>query len=136
MTGQDLLDELRREQLLPFSTVFVMVTGEATYAKVTEAAESALDTSFANEIVSLRWSDYASLLAAALLAAEAEEVAKDVGAAIRRDLTGEKETLAEFDKAMKKWEKRSPQERAEWLLKVGVEHVPVSTVIGALMSAL
>lgn len=43
MSGQDLLDELRREQLLPFSTVFVMVTGEASYARVTEAAESALD---------------------------------------------------------------------------------------------
>ena len=43
MSGQELLDELRREQLLPFSTVFVMVTGEASYAKVTEAAESALD---------------------------------------------------------------------------------------------
>jgi len=43
MSGQDLLDELRREQLLPFSTVFIMVTGEATYARVTEAAESALD---------------------------------------------------------------------------------------------
>ncbi len=43
MSGQDLLDELRREQLLPFSTVFVMVTGEASYAKVAEAAESALD---------------------------------------------------------------------------------------------
>jgi CheY-like chemotaxis protein len=43
MTGQDLLDDLRRNQLLPFSTVFIMVTGEATYAKVAEAAESALD---------------------------------------------------------------------------------------------
>jgi hypothetical protein len=95
-----------------------------------------LDTSFATEIVSLRWSDYASLLASVLPAAEAEEVAKDVGAAIRRDLAGEQETLAEFDKAMKKWEKRSPQERAERLLKLGVEHVPVSTVISALMSAL
>lgn len=42
-SGQDLLDELRRNQLLPFSTVFIMVTGEATYAKVAEAAESALD---------------------------------------------------------------------------------------------
>ena len=42
-TGQDLLDDLRRNQLLPFSTVFVMVTGEASYAKVAEAAESALD---------------------------------------------------------------------------------------------
>ena len=42
-TGQDLLDELRRERLLPWSTVFIMVTGEATYARVAEAAESALD---------------------------------------------------------------------------------------------
>jgi hypothetical protein len=44
-------------------------------------------------------------------AAEAEEVATDVGAAIRRDLAGEAAALAEFDKAMKKWEKRTPQER-------------------------
>lgn len=44
MGGQDLLDDLRRSQLLPFSTVFVMVTGEASYAKVAEAAESALDS--------------------------------------------------------------------------------------------
>jgi len=44
MSGQDLLDELRRENLLPYSTVFIMVTGEATYAKVVEAAEAALDS--------------------------------------------------------------------------------------------
>lgn len=43
MSGQDLLDELRRAQLLPYHTVFVMVTGEASYAKVAEAAEAALD---------------------------------------------------------------------------------------------
>lgn len=43
VTGQDLLDDLRRNQLLPLSTVFIMVTTEATYAKVAEAAESALD---------------------------------------------------------------------------------------------
>jgi cytochrome c-type biogenesis protein CcmH/NrfG len=43
VSGQDLLDDLRRNQLLPFSTVFIMITGEATYAKVAEAAESALD---------------------------------------------------------------------------------------------
>lgn len=42
-TGQDLLDDLRRNQLLPFFTVFVMVTAEASYNKVAEAAESALD---------------------------------------------------------------------------------------------
>ncbi len=44
MGGQDLLDDLRRAQLLPFATVFVMVTGEASYGKVAEAAESALDS--------------------------------------------------------------------------------------------
>lgn len=43
-SGHELLEELRREQMLPFSTVFVMVTSEATYAKVAEAAESALDS--------------------------------------------------------------------------------------------
>ncbi|MFG6448397.1 response regulator [Roseateles sp. BYS180W] len=43
ISGQDLLDELRREQLLPHKTVFLMITGQATYATVTEAAESALD---------------------------------------------------------------------------------------------
>lgn len=42
-TGQTLLDDLRRAQLLPFSTVFFMVTTEASYAAVAEAAESALD---------------------------------------------------------------------------------------------
>ena len=42
-TGQELLDDLRRNHLLPFFTVFVMITSEATYAKVAEAAESALD---------------------------------------------------------------------------------------------
>lgn len=42
-SGQDLLDELRREQLLPMSTVVIMLTAEATYAKVMEAGEASLD---------------------------------------------------------------------------------------------
>ncbi len=42
-TGQDLLDDLRRDALLPFATVFIMVTAEASYSKVEQAAESALD---------------------------------------------------------------------------------------------
>jgi len=42
-TGQDLLDELRRERQLPHSTVFLMVTSQASYHQVVEAAESALD---------------------------------------------------------------------------------------------
>ena len=43
MSGQDLLDELRRENLLPYSTVFILVTSEATYAQVLEAAEATVD---------------------------------------------------------------------------------------------
>lgn len=43
-SGQQLLEELRREQMLPHSTVFVMLTSEATYASVAEAAEAALDS--------------------------------------------------------------------------------------------
>jgi len=43
-SGQELLEELRREQMLPYSTVFIMVTGDATYQKVAEAAEAALDS--------------------------------------------------------------------------------------------
>jgi CheY-like chemotaxis protein/Tfp pilus assembly protein PilF len=42
-TGPDLLDELRRNNRLPYSTICIMVTSEASQAKVAEAAESALD---------------------------------------------------------------------------------------------
>jgi CheY-like chemotaxis protein len=34
-SGQDLLEELRREQLLPYESVFVMRTSEATYQRWT-----------------------------------------------------------------------------------------------------
>lgn len=43
MSGQDLLDELRREQLLPYSTAFILITAEASYAQVMEAAEATVD---------------------------------------------------------------------------------------------
>lgn len=42
-SGQDLLDELRREKQLPHSTIFLMVTTKATYSQVMEAAEASLD---------------------------------------------------------------------------------------------
>lgn len=42
-SGQDLLDELRRERLLPYSTVFMMVSDRPPYHQVVEAAEAALD---------------------------------------------------------------------------------------------
>lgn len=42
-SGAEMLDELRRDGLLPLATVVVMVTGEAHYATVADAAESAVD---------------------------------------------------------------------------------------------
>jgi len=42
-SGVSLLEELRRENLMPYSTVFVLIASEATYNQVAEAAESALD---------------------------------------------------------------------------------------------
>lgn len=57
MSGQDLLDDLRRNQLLPFYTVFIMITAEASYAKVAEAAESALDAYLLKPHTGARLSD-------------------------------------------------------------------------------
>ena len=39
-TGIDLVDELRSQQMLPMSTVVFMLTGEASFARVAEAAET------------------------------------------------------------------------------------------------
>ncbi|MDT7929247.1 tetratricopeptide repeat protein [Tepidimonas sp.] len=43
-SGQELLDDLRRSGLLPYGTVFILITDEATYLKVVEAAESSVDS--------------------------------------------------------------------------------------------
>ncbi len=42
-SGQDLLDEIRVTRMVPFETVFLMVTGEATYERVAEVVENAPD---------------------------------------------------------------------------------------------
>jgi CheY-like chemotaxis protein len=42
-TGQDFLEEIRENSLLPLSSVFVMVTGEASYKCVVETVETAPD---------------------------------------------------------------------------------------------
>jgi tetratricopeptide (TPR) repeat protein len=39
----DMVDDLRAKQLLPLSTMVFLITGEASYSKVAEAAESGLD---------------------------------------------------------------------------------------------
>lgn len=43
MTGLDVVDDLRQASLLPLSTAVVMISSEAAYVKVAEAAEAALD---------------------------------------------------------------------------------------------
>jgi AmiR/NasT family two-component response regulator len=41
--GQQLIDELRQAQQLPLSTIVILISGDAGYAEVAEAAEAALD---------------------------------------------------------------------------------------------
>ncbi len=43
MNGLELMDDLRQAGLLPLSSVVVMISGEAGYSRVAEAAEAALD---------------------------------------------------------------------------------------------
>jgi CheY-like chemotaxis protein len=42
-TGNDLLEDLRQTGLLPLTTLFIIVSAQATHDSVTEAAESSLD---------------------------------------------------------------------------------------------
>jgi DNA-binding response OmpR family regulator len=42
-TGQDLLEEIREQRLLPLSSIFFMVTGEASYERVVAVVETAPD---------------------------------------------------------------------------------------------
>jgi hypothetical protein len=43
-SGQEFLEDVRRERLAPLATAFIMATAESAFAKVAEAAEAALDS--------------------------------------------------------------------------------------------
>ncbi|MEO6276619.1 response regulator [Roseateles sp.] len=98
-SGQDLLDELRREGLLPYSTVFVMVTSEATYAKVAEAAEAALDAYLIKPYTS------ANLAERLASARQRKRVLKDIFEAIENQdfETAANLCLARFEAKEKYW---------------------------------
>lgn len=117
ITGQDLLDDLRRNQLLPFYTVFVMVTSESSYSKVAEAAESALDAYL------LKPHTAAGLVERITQARDRKAVLKDIFTAI----DGERfEEAAELCKAH--FQQRKPhwlyaaRIGAELMLRVGLLH--------------
>ena len=57
VTGQELLDDLRRGGMLPLATIFIMVTPEASYSKVSEAAESMLDSYLLKPFTAARLQD-------------------------------------------------------------------------------
>jgi len=98
-SGQDLLDELRREGLLPHSTVFVMVTSEATYAKVAEAAEAALDAYLIKPYTS------ANLAERLASARERKRVLKDIFEAVENQdfETAANLCMARFEAKDKYW---------------------------------
>lgn len=114
ISGQDLLDELRREQLLPYSTVFLMVTSSATYAQVVEAAESALDGFL------IRPYTAAALTERLLEARNRKRLLSDVMKALE---AGELETA--FARALRRFQERQPyglycgRLAAELLLRLG-----------------
>ena len=57
VTGHELLDDLRRGGMLPLATIFIMVTPEAAYSKVSEAAESMLDSYLLKPFTAARLQD-------------------------------------------------------------------------------
>lgn len=107
-TGQDLLDDLRRNQLLPFYTVFVMVTSEASYSKVAEAAESALDAYL------LKPHTAAGLVARIHQARERKTVLKGIFTAIEND---------EYEAAAQLCRQHFEQRKPFWLYaaRIGAE---------------
>ncbi len=96
-SGQDLLDELRRENLLPHATVFVMVTCQATYNQVVEAGEAALDALLVRPYTATR-------LAERL--ADARHRKRELGDVLRALDAGE--TEAALVRAIKRFQDKRP----------------------------
>lgn len=126
-TGQELLDDLRRAQLLPYSTVFVMLTGEARYESVAEAAESALDCYL------LKPYSTATLADRLRQARHRKRVLKDIFVAVESD---QFEQAAEL--CLKRFETRgefwlyAARIGAELLLRVG-RHEPAQQLYSAII---
>lgn len=97
VSGQDLLDELRREKLLPHGTVFLMVTAQASYIQVMEAAESALDGILVRPYT-------AAALGARLL--EARNRKRELGDVLRALDAGEND--AALVRAVKRFQDKAP----------------------------
>jgi len=96
-SGQDLLDELRREQLLPHSTVFIMVTARAAYHEVVEAAEASSDGLLVRPFTAAAMGDRL---------AEARNRKRVLGDVLRALDAGEFETA--FARALKRFQDKQP----------------------------
>ncbi|MBL8339821.1 MAG: response regulator [Rubrivivax sp.] len=96
-SGQDLLDELRRERLLSPSTVFLMVVEQASYHHVVEAAEASLDALLVRPFT-------AAVLAQRL--SEARQRKRELGAVLRALDAGQ--TEAALVRALKRFSEKAP----------------------------
>ncbi|MDE1948264.1 MAG: hypothetical protein KGI35_06595 [Burkholderiales bacterium] len=96
-SGQDLLDELRREHLLSPATVFLMTTSRPLYHEVVEAAESTLD--------GLLVRPYSTALLAERLA-EARRRKRELGRVLRALHAGQTELA--LIHAVKRFQERRP----------------------------
>jgi hypothetical protein len=97
-----------------------------------------LDTSFASEIISLRWLDYASLLATVASEGDARELENTIGAEIRAKLADDEAARADFDEQLEKWknDKARTGQRVRRALTTGAEYVPVGTLASLVVEAL
>jgi hypothetical protein len=95
-----------------------------------------LDTSFASEIISLRWLDYASLLVVS--EGDARELENTIGAEIRAKLADDQAAGADFDEQLEKWKNDNARtgQRVRRALKTGAEYVPVGTLASLVVEAL
>jgi CheY-like chemotaxis protein len=108
MTGQDLIDDLRLVNLLPLSTVFIMLSPDAVYAKVAEAAEAATDGYLIKPHTQKALRDRLAM------ARQRKHALKDITDHIEREA---------FAQAAQLCQQRVEQRSAEWLLaaRVGAE---------------
>ncbi len=95
--GQDLLDELRRENQLPHGTVFLMLTSQASYLEVMEAAEAASDGLLIRPC---------SATALQQRLREARKRKRELGRILRALDGGELETALRL--AVERWQAREP----------------------------
>jgi len=95
-----------------------------------------LDSSFAGEIVSLRWSDYAALIASLLDERHAAELEQQLGAELRKRLAKDEERAQAFERELAAWKSEPAPERVKRTVAAAAPYVPWGTLAALFVGAL